>query len=312
MRLVSSVALAALLASSVSVVHAQQAAAPAAAQPAAAQPVVKQDTVLASVDGSKITQLDLEIAFSSLSDSAKQQLQTNGFGPLLDELIKAKALENEARKEKLDQDPQVKAQINVATGTVLQNALLKKDISPLVTDDKLKAIYQDKYASKPGEPEIHAEHILLKTQADAQAVIDQLGKGANFEDLAKSKSTDPNASNGGDLGWFKKGDMVPAFSDAAFALQKGQYSKAPVQSPYGWHVIKVLDTRVSTPQTYEQVHDQLAQAAEQAAINAELTKLVAGSKILVLDTKGKLVTEKQAEDEAKAAQAAAPAAPAGK
>jgi len=287
MRSLSSVALAALLASTVSLARAQT-------QPPAAAPAgqtVKPDAVLASVNGEKITERDLGIAYAGLSDSVKQQPQQQVLPQLLNELINAKALEIEARKENLQKDPDVKAQMDAASGAVLQNALLRKDLAPQLTEDKLKAIYQAQYAGKPGEEEIHAEHILLKSQADAQAVIDQLNKGADFATLAKSKSTDPNASSGGDLGWFKKGDMVQAFSNAAFALKTGQISQTPVQSPYGWHVIKVLGTRTAAPQTYEQIHDTLAQATEQAALRAELTKVREAAKVVVYDQNGKPVPQ---------------------
>ncbi len=309
MRPLSSAVLAVLLASTVSIAHAQTKAAPAAAS---SQTATKPDTVLATVNGEKITQLDLEIAYSQLSDSAKQQLQTTGFGALLNELINAKAIEIQARAEKLDQDPTTKSEMTAAANTVLQNALLRKDISPLLTEDKIKAAYQAQYAGKAGEEEVHAEHILVKTQAEAQGIIDQLNRGGNFEALAKANSSDQSASTGGDLGWFKKGDMVAAFANAAFALKPGTFSQTPVQSPYGFHVIKVLGTRQSAPQTLDQVHDALAQQMEQAALQAELAKLRGAAKVLVADSKGKLVTEAQAEAEAKAKAAPAGAAPAAK
>jgi len=288
MRSLSSVALAALLASTASLAYAQSSTAPAAGQ---TQTSAKPDTLLATVNGQKITERDLGIAYAGLSDSVKQQPQAQVLPQLLNELINAKALEIEARKEGLEKDPDVKAAMDAASGAVLQNALLRREISPLLTDDKLKAAYQDQYANKPGEEEIHAQHILLKTQADAQAVIDQLNKGADFATLAKSKSTDPNASTGGDLGWFKKGDMVQAFSDAAFALKPGQISQTPVQSPYGWHVIKVLGTRVAPPQTYEQIHDTMAQKIEQQALRDDLMKARSAVKVVAFDENGKPIPQ---------------------
>ena len=94
--------------------------------------------------------------------------------------------------------------------------------------------------------EVHARHILVKTEAEAKSIIDQLNKGADFAALAKKYSTDPAAASGGDLGYFSRDDMVPAFSAAAFALKPGQYTKTPVKTQFGWHVIKVVDRRVET------------------------------------------------------------------
>ena len=294
MRFLSSAALAVLLASTVTLAPVQswaQTSAPAAGAPAAAPAQIKPTTVLATVNGQPITERDLAIAYSQLSDAEKQQPQAQVLPQLLNELINAKAIEIAARKQGVDKNPDVKAAMDSAGNTVLQNALLRQDIGPQLTEDKIKAAYQAQYAGKPGEEEIHARHILVKTQAEAQAIIDQLNKGADFATLAKSKSTDPNATDGGDLGWFKKGDMVPSFSNAAFALKPNQFSQTPVQSPYGWHVIQVLGTRTSTPQTYEQVHDALAQSMEQAALRAELVRLRSGVKVVVFDANGKPVTQ---------------------
>jgi len=289
MRFPTSAALAVLLASTVSLAQAQTTAAPTAAAGQAQQ--VKPDTVLATVNGQKITERDLAIAYSNLPDSAKQQPQAQVLPQLLNELINEKAIDIAATRDGLQNNPDVRAGMDYAADQVLQTALLRQDIGPQLTEDKIKAAYDAQYAGKPGEEEVHAEHILVKTQPEAQAIIDQLNKGADFATLAKSKSTDPNATDGGDLGWFKKGDMVPAFSNAAFALKPGQYSQTPVQSPYGWHVIKVLGTRVAPPQTYEEVHDTLAQSMEQAAVRAELTKLRTNVKVVVFDQNGKPVPQ---------------------
>jgi peptidyl-prolyl cis-trans isomerase C len=291
MRFPTSAALAVLLASTVSLAQAQTPAGPSTPAAAPAQEQIKPDTVLATVNGEKITERDLAIAYSNLPDSAKQQPQAQVLPQLLNELINEKAIDLAAIRDGLENNPDVRAGMDYAADQVLQTALLRQDIGPQLTEDKIKAAYDAQYAGKPGETEIHAEHILVKTQAEAQAIIDQLNKGADFSALAKAKSTDPNATDGGDLGWFKRGDMVQSFSDAAFALKPGQYSQTPVQSPYGWHVIKVLGTRVAPPQTYEEVHDTLAQSMEQAAVRAELTKLRSSVKVVVFDQNGKPVPQ---------------------
>ncbi|KAA6205036.1 MAG: hypothetical protein DU429_04110 [Candidatus Tokpelaia sp.] len=122
-----------------------------------------------------------------------------------------------------------------------------------IPDKELKARYDKEVAAMPPEPEIHAEHILVKTQKEAQDIIKQLAKGADFEKLAKEKSIDGTASLGGDLGYFTPGQMVEAFDKAAFALKKGEYTKQPVQTQFGWHIIKVLDIRTKQPPTFDEM-----------------------------------------------------------
>ena len=112
-----------------------------------------------------------------------------------------------------------------------------------MTDDEVKARYDEEIKKLPPQEEVHARHILVKTEAEAKDIIKQLDAGKDFAELAKEKSTDPNKSEGGDLGYFAKGRMVKEFEDAAFALKKGEYTKTPVKTQFGYHVIKVEDKR---------------------------------------------------------------------
>lgn len=184
------------------------------------------------------------------------------FSAAVNELATGKALQVMARKQGLDRDPVVAHQMQNAADEVLQRALLVKTVLPMVSEEAIKAQYDKQYAGKPGEPEVHARHILVDTEAKAKDVIKQLQAGAKFEDLAKKYSDpkDPASAQGGDLGTFKKADMLPEFSDAAFKLKKGEYTTTPVHTRYGWHVIQVLDTSISTPPAYDTVHDEIRQA----------------------------------------------------
>ena len=143
--------------------------------------------------------------------------------------------------------------------TCCNRALCSREIGPLVTDEAVRARYERDLAGKPGEPEVHARHILVATEADADAIIAELKKGGDFAAIAKARSTDPGAAQGGDLGWFKQGDMLPEFSAVAFALQPGQITDNPVHTRYGWHVIKVEERRAAPPPSFEQARDELAQ-----------------------------------------------------
>jgi peptidyl-prolyl cis-trans isomerase C len=178
-----------------------------------------------------------------------------------------------ARKQGLDKDPTVQRQMARAQEEALQSALFHRDIGPLITDEAVRARYDRDIAGKPGEAEVHASHILVANEADAVAIIAELKKGGDFAAIAKARSSDPGAAQGGDLGWFKKGDMLPEFADAAFALQPGQTTDKPVHTQYGWHVIRVEDRRTTTPPTFEQARDEL----RNQMIQEGLQKLVASA-----------------------------------
>jgi peptidyl-prolyl cis-trans isomerase C len=255
-----------------------QSAAPSAAPatsaakptPAAAAPA---DPVIATVDGTPIHLSDL----SEMTRNLPQQLQ--GMSPdqlypiLLDQLVDQKAMAIAAKKEGLLNDPAVQKRIAIGTEQVLQAALITKTVGPEISEAAINAAYQKDYANQPGVEEIHARHILVKTEAQAQDIIKQLDNGADFAKLAQKYSTDPGSVNGGDLGWFKKTDMVPEFANAAFAMKDGQITQTPVHSQFGWHVIQVLGHRVDPAPTLTQVHDKIRNQLIQQGIHNLLTSV---------------------------------------
>jgi len=144
----------------------------------------------------------------------------------------------------------------------------------MMTEDAIKARYEKFVAEQPAQTEIRASHILVATEDEAKEIIKQLAGGADFAAIAKEKSTDPSAKqNGGDLGYFTAGEMVPEFSQAAFALEKGESSKAPVKSQFGWHVIKVVDKRQKPPPTLEESHGHVEEMLSGELLTAYLTSL---------------------------------------
>ena len=195
---------------------------------------------------------------------------------LLDQMVDREALVVQAEKEGLENQPQVQRALARARDQVLENALLSRDIGPEVTEEALHAKYDAEYANKPGEEEVHARHILVPTEEEAKKVIAELDKGADFATLAKQESKDPGAQNGGDLGFFKKGDMVPEFAAAAFALQPGKYTETPVKTQFGYHVIKLEERRVAPPPPYDQAKAELRQQIIQAGVRTELDKAKVG------------------------------------
>lgn len=241
-------------------------AAPATtAAPAEVQP--SPDTVIAKVGSDTIRFADLQDALQSLPEQLRAMPPAMLYPMLLDQLVDRDVIVQQARKQNLGDDPKVKQAVSRATDLALQNALLTRDIQPLLTPTAIQERYDAQYAGKSGEPQVHAEHILVATEAKAKDIIAQLNKGADFAKLAKENSTDPSAKeNSGDLGWFKKGDMLPEFSDAAFALKPGQITPTPVHTRFGWHVIKLEGTRTAPPPSLDEVRDEIRQGIIQEAV----------------------------------------------
>jgi peptidyl-prolyl cis-trans isomerase C len=231
--------------------------APATGATTAAAPA--GDPVVAKVNGQDIHLSDLSDAVKSLPPQMQAMPPTVLYPMLVDQLVDRQALLDEAKKVGLDKDPAVQKQMTAASDRALQTALISKEVGPKVTDEAVRARYDKDVAGKPGEEEVHARHILVPTEAEAKEIIAQLNKGADFSTLAKQHSKDSGSPQGGDLGFFKKGDMVPEFADAAFALKPGQFTQTPVHSQFGWHVIKVEERKQATAPSFEQAHDELRQ-----------------------------------------------------
>ena len=155
-----------------------------------------------------------------------------------------------------DKQPMVIATIDQQERTALAGAAIQDFLanSP-ITDDDAKKIYDEQMGKATSE--FNARHILVKEQDEAVAIIDLLDKGGDFSELAKEKSTGPSGASGGELGWFNESQMVKPFSEAAAQLEKGQYTKTPVQTQFGWHVIILDDSRASTPVPYDDVKDRI-------------------------------------------------------
>ncbi len=263
MRLALSTALTAALLSTAALAPAALAQAPKPAASAQATPPAQQNPLIATVNNDPIRLSDITawIETHVPAEQRQQVGQEKLFAAALDNLVSGRALQVMARKQGLDRDPAVARQMQSAADEVLQRAILVKTVLPQVSEEAIKAQYDKQFASQPGEPEIHARHILVDSEAKARDVIKQLQAGAKFEDLAKKYGDpkDPASAAGGDLGTFKKADMLPEFSDAAFKLKKGEFTQTPVHTRYGWHVIQVLDTSISQPPKYDAVHDQIRQ-----------------------------------------------------
>ena len=219
-------------------------------QAAAAGRQPPKDPVVATVNGQPIHLSELEVAQQALPPQYRTMPLPGVFPALLDRIVDSKLVVADGKKNKVDADPAFKKRMAFVEDQVLQDYWLQREIAKRITPDKLQQRYEEKLKSMPAEEEVHARHILVATEQEAKDLLAELKKGAPFDKLAKEKSTDKaSGAEGGDLGWFKRTDMVKEFSDAAFALKKGELSEAPVKTQFGYHVIKVEDRRQAPPPT---------------------------------------------------------------
>ncbi|HUN51738.1 MAG TPA: peptidylprolyl isomerase, partial [Candidatus Sulfotelmatobacter sp.] len=227
------------------------------ALPASAQaPAAAGDPVVAKVNNEVIHRSEVANVIAGLPDQYRAYPADALFGAVLGQMIDQRLMAEAAEAAKLADDPDVKRRIALAHDSVLQQAYISREVEKGLTEERLKAAYAKRMKEEPPQEEVHARHILVKTEAEAKELIVELQKGADFATLAKSKSTDA-ASNqdGGDLGYFTKDRMVPEFAEAAFAMKPGEISKTPVQTKFGWHVIKVEDRREGP--TFEDAKEEL-------------------------------------------------------
>ena len=266
---------------------ADQPPAPPTASAPAPSPLPPPNTVVARVDGTELHLSDVEAAQQSLPPQAQKLPLEQIYPMLLDRLVDGALITEAGRKEHLERDPELQVRLKRYEDRLIQEAYLNQAIKAAETEGQLKARYQSFAKDKAGQEEVHAQHILVKTEDEAKSVIAELDKGTDFGELAKKYSTDPSASSGGDLGYFGHDDMVAAFADAAFALPKGQYSKTPVKTEFGWHVIKVEDRRAGKPPSFEEAREQLSRDLAHEIIDAKLQDLRGAAKIETFGLDGK-------------------------
>jgi peptidyl-prolyl cis-trans isomerase C len=235
---------------------------------------------IATVDGTAISRTEYDIYLKSLlRGRPTTELTTEQKGQVLDEMINMELLATQGAKEGVEKDPDVAAQLDVVRMRVIadaESAKYLKDKEP--TDADLHAEYDTAVASMD-KTEYHARHILVASKEAAEAAIKKIKGGAKFEDVAKAESTDGSKTNGGDLGWFTLTKMVKPFGDAVKGLKKGELTTTPVQTQFGWHVIKLEDTRETAPPPFEQVKQQVTNGAIQKKLQAYVETLKKTAKI---------------------------------
>ena len=241
------------------------------------------DAVVAKVGKLEITQSDLDLAIANLDPQLAQLPDEQKKVAALSGAIDVKLLAGNADGEGLKDDPEFKKRMAFIADRELHNIYFKKHVVDAVTEDDVKARYEKEIAALPKQEEVSARHILVKTEEEAKAIIAELDAGKDFIELAKAKSTDPNKSEGGDLGYFTKGRMVPEFEEAAFAMEKGTYTKTPVKTQFGYHVIKLEDKRDAAPPAYETVAQQVRQLVMRDKYLEIIEKAKAEQKVEILD-----------------------------
>jgi peptidyl-prolyl cis-trans isomerase C len=240
-------------------------------------------TIVATVDGQEITAGAVALFFQSLPPQYREMPLEQVFPQLVERLVDQKLIAAAAKKTGIADRPDVQARFRMLREGMLNQLYMDERLTAGITDEKLRDAYQKMVALEPKKEEVRARHILVKTKDEALAIIAQIGKGADFIALAKAKSTGPSGRNGGDLGFFAAGQMVPPFSEAAFGLKKGEVTRDPVKTQFGWHVIKVEDRRFSGSRRFEEVADALRQQMTEAIFEQEVQALRAKAKI---DIKG--------------------------
>lgn len=240
----------------------------------------KSDPIVARVNGAPIHRSEVLAIRRNLPDQYRRLPLEAVFPFLVNQMIDTRLAAAAASRDKLHNSRQFKERMAKLRNRALAETYLAGRIEAAVTDEKLRARYDEFVKNFPDEQQVRARHILVKTEAEARAIIKGLKKnGADFAAVAKSKSTGPSRVRGGDLGYFSRGKMVKPFADAAFSMKPGEVSETPVKSQFGWHVIKVESQRKALPPSFNEKRAEFEAAATKELIKATRAALRKAAKI---------------------------------
>jgi peptidyl-prolyl cis-trans isomerase C len=233
---------------------------------------------VATINGKPVPKSEFDLYVTNMSRQAGRDVTEAQKGEMLDQYIKMQLAAEEAVKDGVEKDPKVRDQLALARLQVLLEAGMQKylDKHP-VQDSELRPEYDRQVAALPRE--YHARHILVEEQADAVAITKQLQGGADFAKLAAKRSKDSTGKNGGDLGWFTLDSMVKPFSDAVRTLAPGELTREPVHSEFGWHVIKLEESRASSAPPFDEVKDRVKTFVQRKKLQEHLDELVKAAKV---------------------------------
>ena len=243
------------------------------------------DEVVARVNGSEIRYSDLALAEEEMGRALANLQEDSRFDYLLSMLIDRRILSTAAKEKKIDEDPAYQRRVDYYKDKALRDVYWNKMLDADVTEEDARAFYEQETAKITPEDEVRARHILVPSKEEAEAVAARLKSGEAFDAVAREVSKDPGAAEGGDLGYFTKDDMVPEFSEAAFALQPGEISD-PVETKFGWHIIKVEDRRPRQLASFDEVKDRVMAVLAQQRGREMMTRLRAAAKVEVIGPDG--------------------------
>ncbi|MGX1098318.1 peptidylprolyl isomerase [Amorphus sp. MBR-141] len=238
---------------------------------------------VARVGDVTITDADVARASEMLGPRLAQVPEAQRREVVIQALIDLQVMANAARAAELDKTEAYQTELSFLQAQALRDIYFEQKIEQAVTEEDVRARYQEEIGKLEPQEEIKASHILVETEEEANKLIAELDGGADFAELAKENSTGPSGPNGGELGFFSKGQMVPEFEAAAFALEPGTYTEAPVKTQFGYHIIKVEEKRTQEPPAFEDVQEQLHDAMVREALTERLAALKEEATIERLD-----------------------------
>lgn len=253
---------------------------------AAQEGAAADDPVVATVDGAEIRYSDVIRSAQDLPPQYQQNLP-QVFPALVQRLIDMRLMEAAGRADGLADDERVRARVAQAESQAISQVFLQKRLEEAFTDEALDAAYERWLAENPPQEEVRARHILVEEEEEARRLIAELEEGADFAALAEEHSTDPSAEGqGGDLGYFTRERMVAPFAEAAFSMEPGSHSEEPVETQFGWHVIKVEDRRQAEQPAQDAVTGQLQEMIASDVIEETRADLREGAEIELRDLSG--------------------------
>lgn len=245
------------------------------------------ETVLATVNGEKILKKQIDDVIQTYPGGAKEEDKEMLSKMILGQLVEEYLINDAVAKSKISETKEYQERLEVLRTQLERQIYIEQMLKGKMTDKAVKAEYESLKKAYAGKEEVRARHILVPTETEAERVIKDLDDGKDFAKLAMQRSSGPSAPNGGDLGYFTEGDMVPEFSKAAFALKPGTYTKKPVKTQFGFHVIKVEDKRTrKMPPLAGEVEGTIRNKLGQEALREHLQALYKKAEVVMYDEKG--------------------------
>ena len=238
------------------------------------------DPVVVTVNGEHIRRSEVVTFHATLPAQYQNVPLDKIFDDLMTNLINRKMIVQAARAEGMNETPEVRRRLSFFLDGLLQELYISREIAAVLTEEHLRASYERMLRLAPPQEEVHARHILVEKRETAQDLIEKLGSGEDFATLAQRHSKGPSAKSGGDLGYFGREQMVPEFAEVAFALEPGAVSQKPIQTKFGWHVIKVEDRRAAQPPSFEESAPQLLRDESRAIVANIVQALSKDAKIV--------------------------------